>query len=307
LEILAISGMEASTQLNGVNEISKSIGIVGNYDEMGLGKLYRDKLSPDADPVVHMSVSKAEKRLKKLERDYQHTYENYNEIRSNRYRFYIEAKHSTYRSRQAGNCIKYYNNLREQLQNNLDKLKKAEETQRGVEKPDHCKRVSMQHGCKSLTQEKRILQLIGERQQQHLENNDLGQETIHFTKISWEFDYSQSKIPKSSNSKTVHNLLRRFKDTEKLKDKAVANGELVNNPTSQDNLTISIEMEIKLLTKVIKKLERERGIETRTDYGHEEKIKHLEKKCEMICGKWDEEKKYIVGLKNIHDGLVISL
>jgi hypothetical protein len=129
--------MEASTQLNGVNEISKSIGIVGNYDEMGLGKLYRDKLSPDADPVVHMSVSKAEKRLKKLERDYQHTYENYNEIRSNRYRFYIEAKHSTYRSRQAGNCIKYYNNLREQLQNNLDKLKKAEETQRGVEKPDH--------------------------------------------------------------------------------------------------------------------------------------------------------------------------
>jgi len=81
LEILAISGMEASTQLNGVNEISKSIGIVGNYDEMGLGKLYRDKLSPDADPVVHMSVSKAEKRLKKLERDYQHTYENYNEIR----------------------------------------------------------------------------------------------------------------------------------------------------------------------------------------------------------------------------------
>jgi len=154
-----------------------------------------------------------------------------------------------------------------------------------------------------------------------------------------QFDYSQSKIPKSSNSKTVHNLLRRFKDTEKLKDKAVANGELVNNPTSQDNLTISIEMEIKvskimvissftrhllspflkletkqmifvfqqLLTKVIKKLERERGIETRTDYGHEEKIKHLEKKCEMICGKWDEEKKYIVGLKNIHDGLVISL
>ncbi|CAH8268605.1 unnamed protein product [Arabidopsis lyrata] len=292
--------MEASTQLNDVNKISNSIGIVGNYNEKGLGKLYRDKMSPDADPVVHMSVSKAEKRLKKLERDYQHTYENYIETRSNRYRFYIEAKHSTYRSQQVGNCIKYYKNLREQLQNNLDKLNKVEATQRGRERPDHWKQVSMIRGCKSLAQEKRILQQIGERQQ-HLENNDLGQETIHFTKISWEFDYSQSKIPKSSNSKAVHNLLRKFKDTEKLKDKAIANGDLVNNPTSQDILTISIEMELKLLTKVIKTLEKERGIETtRTDNGHEEKMRHLEKKCEWICGKWDEEKKYIVGLKNIH-------
>lgn len=58
-----------------------------------------------------------------------------------------------------------------------------------------------------------------------------------------------------------------------------------------------------LLTKVIKKLEKERGRETRIDNDHEEKIKHLEKKCEWICEKWDEENKYIVGLKNIHDGL----
>lgn len=56
---------------------------------------------------------------------------------SNRYRFYIEAKHSTYRSQQVGNCIKYYKNLREQLQNNLDKLNKVEATQRGRERPDH--------------------------------------------------------------------------------------------------------------------------------------------------------------------------
>lgn len=81
MEILAISGMEASTQLNDVNKISNSIGIGGNYNEEDLGKLYRDKVSPDADPVVHMSVSKAEKRLKKLERDYQHTYENYIQTR----------------------------------------------------------------------------------------------------------------------------------------------------------------------------------------------------------------------------------
>ena len=29
--------------------------------------------------------------------------------------------------------------------------------------------------------------------------------------------------------------------------------------------------------------------------GYEEKIKHLEKKCEWICGQWDEQKKCIVG------------
>ncbi|XP_010515987.1 PREDICTED: uncharacterized protein LOC104791723 [Camelina sativa] len=294
--------MEASTQLNDVSKISTSIGIGGNHGEEGLGIFYHDKVSPDADPVVHMlSVSKAEKRLKKLERDYQHTYENYIETRSNRFRFYINAKHSSYRSGQAGNSIIYYKKLREQLQNNLDKMRKAEETKRGIEWPDYCKQVSMLHSCKSLAQEKRILQQIEERPS-HMENSDLGQETIHHTKINWEFKYSQSRIPKSSNSKAVHDLLRRFKDTEKMREKAIiANGENVNNnPTSQDSLKTSIEMEIKLLTKVIKKLGKEiRGRETRiwTDNSHEEKMRHLEKKCEWICGKWDEEKKYLVELK----------
>ncbi|EOA25573.1 hypothetical protein CARUB_v10018918mg [Capsella rubella] len=287
--------MEASTQL----KISNSIGIGGSYDEKGLEIYNHDKVSPEADPAVHMSVSKAEKRLKKLERDYQHTYENYIEARSNRYRFYIEAKHSNYRSDQAGNSIKYYKKLRDQLQNNLDKMNKAEETTRGTEMPEYCKQASVLHSCKSLAQEKRILQQIEERPS-HQKNSDLSQETIHLTKINWEFKYSQSRIPKGSNSKTVHDLLRRFKDTEKLREKAIiANGELVNNTTSQDTLKTSIEMEIKLLAKVIKKLGKETWGETRiwTDNGHEEKIRHLEKKCEWICGKWDEEKKYILGLK----------
>ncbi|XP_010504264.1 PREDICTED: uncharacterized protein LOC104781322 [Camelina sativa] len=294
--------MEAFTQLNDVSEISNSTGIGGNYDEKGLGILYHDKVSPEADTAVHMSVSKAEKRLKKLERDYQHTYENYIETRSNRFRFYINAKHSSYRSGQAGNSIIYYNKLREQLQNNLDKMNKAEETKRGIERPDYCKQFSMLHSCKSLAQEKRILQQIEERPI-HMENcSDMNQETIHHIKISWEFKYSQSRIPKSSNSKTVHDLLRRFKDTEKMREKAIiANGEHVNNnQTSQDSLKTSIEMEIKLLIKVIKKLGKEiRGRETRiwTDNSHEEKMRHLEKKCEWICRKWDEEKKYLVELK----------
>lgn len=64
--------MDASTLLNNTNDISNSIGTGGNYNE---------KVSPCADPVVHMSVSEALKQLKKLERDYQHTCESYLETR----------------------------------------------------------------------------------------------------------------------------------------------------------------------------------------------------------------------------------
>ncbi|CAH8382774.1 unnamed protein product [Eruca vesicaria subsp. sativa] len=293
MEILEFSGMEASILLNDNNNISNSIGTGGNYNT--------------SEKVVHISVSQAEKQLKKLERDYQHTYENYLETRSNRYSSYIKRRHSSYRSGQAGNCIIYYKKLREKLQNDLEKLNQAEETQRRTEKPDYCKQFLMLHGCKSLAQEKKILNQIGEtqqqqqqqrQQQQHPENNDLGQRRIYFRKRNWE--YIQSTVPKSSSSKGIHDLLRSLKDIEKLRNKATASGELVDNQTSQDSLNTSI----KILTKVIKNLGKETGRETMIDIDYEEKIKHLEEKCEWICGKWDEQKKYIIELKKIHkDGL----
>lgn len=68
LVILEFSGMEASILLRDNNNIFNSIGTGGKYNEDGLGEHYRevrDKVSPWADPVVHMSVSEAEKRLKK--------------------------------------------------------------------------------------------------------------------------------------------------------------------------------------------------------------------------------------------------
>ncbi|KAG2329004.1 hypothetical protein Bca4012_021376 [Brassica carinata] len=279
--------MEASTLHNDINSISNSIGTRGNYNA--------------SDPVVHMSVSQAEKGLKKLERDYQHTYENYLETRSNRYSSYIKRRHSDYRSSQAGNCIIYYKKLREKLQNDLEKLNKAEETQRRTEKPDYCNQLSMLHGCKSLAQEKRILHQIGETQQQQQQqppkNSDLGQKGIYFKQRNWEFSYTQSIVPKSSSSKGIHDLLRSLKDTEKLRNKTTASGELVDNQTSQDSLKTSI----KILTKVIKKLEKETGSKTMIDNGYEEKIKQLEKKCEWICGQWDEQKKYIAELKKLHE------
>ncbi|CAG7865524.1 unnamed protein product [Brassica rapa] len=281
--------MEASTLLNDINNISNSIGTGSNYNA--------------SDPVMHMSVSEAEKLMKKLERDYQHTYKNYKETRSNWHSFYIKEGHSSYRSSQAGFLIGYYKDLRELLQNDLEKLYKAEETQRKTENPDYCKQFLL-HGCKSLAQEKRILHQIGETPNQqldkHLENNDL------FRKRNWEinhFSHYQSKIPKSSSSKGVHDLLRRFKDTVKLRDKVTANGELIENPTTQDSLTISI----KILTKAIKKLEKDRERERVIGNGYEEHMKHLDKKSEWIWRKCDEQKKSILELRKIHKDVCSKL
>ncbi|CAN7094980.1 unnamed protein product [Brassica rapa subsp. narinosa] len=40
--------------MHDINNISNSIGTGGKYNEEGLGEHYRDKVSPCADPVVHM-------------------------------------------------------------------------------------------------------------------------------------------------------------------------------------------------------------------------------------------------------------
>lgn len=148
--------------------ISYFIGIGSNYNA--------------SDPVVHLSFSEAEKRMKKLERDYQHTYKNYKEIRVsiykynrimvtlfllsskdelynkimilfflsqlNRHSFYMKARHSSYRSSQAGFCIGYYKDLQEQLLNDLEKLMKAEATQRRTEKSDYVREtLSRRYSC----------------------------------------------------------------------------------------------------------------------------------------------------------------
>ncbi|KAL0848014.1 hypothetical protein Bca101_021261 [Brassica carinata] len=235
--------MEASTLLNNTNTIADSTGTGGNYNA--------------SDPVVHLSFSEAEKRMKKLERDYQHTYKNYKETRINRSSFYMKGNHSSYRSWQAVYCIGYYQDLREQLQNDLEKLNKAEATQRRTEKHDYINK----------------------------------------------FSYNQSKIPKSSSSKGVHALLRRFKETVKLRGKVTASGELVENPTTQDSLTISI----KILTKAIKKLEKDRERETMIGNGYEEQKRRLDKKSEWIWRKCDEQKKSILELKKIHKDVCSKL
>ena len=42
--------------MHDINNISNSIGTGGKYNEEGLGEHYRDKVSPCADPVVHIYV-----------------------------------------------------------------------------------------------------------------------------------------------------------------------------------------------------------------------------------------------------------
>ncbi|KAJ0247008.1 Uncharacterized protein HA466_0174590 [Hirschfeldia incana] len=276
--------MEAATLLNDINNISNSVGTGDNYNA--------------SDPVVHLSVSEAEKLMKKLERDYQHAYENYKETRSNWHSFYLKERHSSYRSSQVGFRIGYFQDLREQLQNDLENLIKAEETQRRTEKPDYCKHFLL-HGSRSLARGKRVLPRIRETKQ-HMENNDLVQ------KRYWEinnFSYNQSKIPKSSSSKGVHELLRRFKDTVKLRGKVTANGELVENPTTQNSLTISI----KILTKAIKKLKSDRERETMIGNDYEANMRHLDKKSEWIWRKCDEQKTSILELKKIHKDVCSKL
>lgn len=55
-----------------------------------------------------------------------------------------------------------------------------------------------------------------------------------------QFSYTQSRIP--SSNKGIHDLLRSLKDTEKLRNKTTASGELVDNQTSQDSLKTSIKV-----------------------------------------------------------------
>lgn len=62
--------------------------------------------------------------------------------------------------------------------------------------------------------------------------------------------------------------------------------------------------------KAIKELEKEKEKndnilrdQRRVQQKHSEKIKHLQEKKEWLCGKWDGERKYMLRLKNIDDGL----
>ncbi|CAH2064137.1 unnamed protein product [Thlaspi arvense] len=278
---------------------------VSNYNEKGSKKLSCNMVSPCPVHVRRSSFAEAKERLKKLERDYQHAYKMYTELQSEWYRHCTELRRSEHHSRWARSCIYHTENVVEQLQNVLDQLNTEEAPQRGRDTPSNVygKQFFLMHGCKSLAQEKMILQLKTVNKEEH--DDGLSQKTIDVKRMNEEFSRMQRTIPKSSSKKPIHDLLRRVKEIKKLREKDIANGALVGNSTSHDNMKNSTRIEIKLLNKIMRAFEKDRG-ETENiledqriiEEGYKEKVWHLREKCECIGEKQDAEKKYILGLKN---------
>ncbi|KFK34694.1 hypothetical protein AALP_AA5G179500 [Arabis alpina] len=192
----------------------------------------------------------------------------------------------------------------EQLQMVLDNLNTEEAPIRGRDTSSNSKHFFLMHGCKSLAQEKMKLQLKSETKEEY--NDEMGQETIDVQRMNDKLNYLQRVVPKITSKKPIHDLLRPIKDIKKLMDKAISNGALVGNHTSQDDMKNSTSIEIKLLTKLIRDLEKEKekGETTnilqgkrKIDKGYTEKMRHLQEKIQCIDKERDAEKKYILDLK----------
>lgn len=139
-----------------------------------------------------------------------------------------------------------------------------------------------------------------------------------------QFSYIQRRILENSSKRPIHDLLRRVKEIKKLTEKAISNGALVGDRTSQYNMKNSTNIEIKvmkiheafflfthglvfskltncmmfvcqLLTKVVRDLEKERG-DTENILQDKRKIEegyHLQEKCQCIGEKQDADRKEI--------------
>ncbi|KAG7560846.1 hypothetical protein ISN45_Aa05g023280, partial [Arabidopsis thaliana x Arabidopsis arenosa] len=292
---LEAAGQETST----LKTVSISVGIGSNYSKKGSEKLSCNIVSPCLGPIGRSSFAEAKKRLEKLEQDYQHTYEKYTELQSDRYRYYIVLQHPGHHSRWVGYCINHIEDLVEQLQNVLDKLNTEEASQRGRETPTNGKQFFLMHGRKSLAQEKIVLQqLKAENKEQYTDG--LCQETIDVKRINWEFRCIQRIVPQNSNKKSIHDLLKRIKEIQNLTEKAISNGALMGNRTSLDNtknstsVLIQFEKEKKELENI---LQDRVHFARKNEKGYTEKMRVLREKCKCIGEKRDAEKKYLLDLK----------
>ncbi|AEE79246.1 unnamed protein product [Arabidopsis thaliana] len=308
MENLKADGQETSN----FKTISISVGMGCNYSKKGSEKLSCNMVSPCPGSFGRSSFAEAKKRLEKLEQDYQHTYEKYTELQSDRYMYYIAFQRPGHHSRWVGYCIDHIENVVEQLQNVLDKLNTEEASQRGRETPTNGKQFFLTHGCKSLAQENMVLQkLKAETKEQYTDG--LCQETIDVKRINWEFICIQRIVPQNSNKKSVHDLLRRVNETQKLTEKAISNGALMGNLTSLDNMKNSTSDLIKIVTNVHRELEKEKielenilqdriHFARKNEKGYIEKIRVLREKCKCIVERRDAEKKYLLDLeKNFRD------
>ncbi|VVB05665.1 unnamed protein product [Arabis nemorensis] len=240
------NGLETSA----FRTISISVGIGSNSKEKCFKKLSCNMVSPCSCRVGRSSFAEANKRLQKLDRDYHHTNEKYIELQSEWYRHcagrwyrYCDRRSNHY-SRWIGYCISQSEDAVEQLQMVLDKLNTEEEApKRGRDTSSNSKQFFLMHGCKSMTQEKMKLRLKSDNKEEY--NDDMSQEKIDVQRINDKLNYLQRVIPKITSKKPIHDLLRPVKEMKKLMEKAILNGALVGNHTSQDDMKNSTSIEIK--------------------------------------------------------------
>ncbi|CAL9236085.1 unnamed protein product [Arabidopsis halleri] len=241
----------------------------------------------DNDNKLKKHNLEAEKRLKKVEQDYLHISQKYTETRSQWLSLYDERRRAVNSCSSAGDFIDRCNKLVEQLQNALDNLPITETAEETV---DHS---LMFNSSKSLAIENMMIL------QHKVQCQELDREAIRdFKQFSTELYYIQRKMPRSDSRKAVNDLLKEVKEKNKSRDKALSNCTLVCNPTSYDNLRKYVELEIKVLKKLIRELQKDweeklhikqyaRNIYT--DF--KQKVKHLEKKKDHLAGQWDDERK----------------
>ncbi|CAH2058783.1 unnamed protein product [Thlaspi arvense] len=129
-----------------------------------------------------------------------------------------------------------------------------------------------------------------------------------FREINRELHYIQRKMPRSDSRKAVNDLLKEVKEKNKCRDKALSICTLVCTPTSHDTLRTSVELEIKVLKKLIRELQKDweeklqiKQYATNIHKTFRQKARHLQKKKEHLSGQWDEERKNMLRVMMEHD------
>ncbi|CAG7908173.1 unnamed protein product [Brassica rapa] len=230
----------------------------------------------------------AEKRLKKVKQDYLHTSQKYIESDSQLQSLYNERRRADSLCSSAEAFTDWCNNLVKKLHEALDKIPTTEET------IDHSLQFSMSNSVERLEDE----------QCQKLDSEAIRD----FREVSRELYYIQRKMPRSESRRSIQGLLNEVKEKNKCKDKAVLTCTLVYNPRSCDNLRKSVELEIKVLKKLIREIQKDwedklqiRQCARDLYSDSKRKVKHLWKKKDHLSGQWDEEKKHMLGNKEKHE------
>ncbi|CAH8362897.1 unnamed protein product [Eruca vesicaria subsp. sativa] len=207
--------------------------------------------------------SEAEKRLKKVEKDYLHASQKYKEARLQRWNLIFERDRAINLCCSAENFMNFCNQLVESLQKIIDKLPTAETKE------------TINH-----------VNVIPNKQYSYALND----EPIHSLRIR----YYQRKLPRGSSRKAENDLLKEVRKKKMCRDKAVSNFASVCNPTFEDSLRKSVEQEIVVIKKLIRELQKDFEEKVHMEqYAMnvyaciERKVKHLEVKKEHLLGQRD--------------------